>query len=132
VSALDSPRSPFDEHVGTEWLETAEEEAKARIAISEHHMQPYGIVHGGLLCTLAESIASRATHLAVRDDGMAAMGQSQAASFLRPISGGHANAMARRRHGGRTSWVWDVEISDDKGRLCALIRVTIAVRPTSR
>lgn len=128
---MDPSQSPFDEHVGTEWLKAGEEEATARIAIEQRHLQPHGTVHGGVLCTLAESVTSRATFLAVRERGMVAMGQSQLASFLRPISDGHANATARRRHGGRTSWVWDVEISDDEGRLCALIRVTIAVRPAS-
>ena len=47
---------------------------------------------------------------------MAAMGQSNSATFLRPITEGHVNAVARPRHRGRTSWVWDVEIADDEGR----------------
>ena len=38
-------------------------------------------------------------------------------------------AVAKRRHRGRTTWVWEVEISDDQQRLCALVRMTIAVRP---
>jgi len=36
---------------------------------------------------------------------------------------------ARARHRGKTSWVWDAEASDDQGRLCALAKVTVAVRP---
>jgi uncharacterized protein (TIGR00369 family) len=60
---------------------------------------------------------------------MAAMGQANQATFLRPISDGHVNATATVRHQGRTSWVWDCELSDDEGRLCALVRMTIAVRP---
>ena len=48
---------------------------------------------------------------------MAAMGQSNSATFLRPITEGHVNAVARPRHRGRTTWVWDVEITDDEGRL---------------
>jgi acyl-coenzyme A thioesterase PaaI-like protein len=39
------------------------------------------------------------------------------------------HAEARRRHRGSTTWVWDVDMTDDEGRLCALARVTIAVRP---
>ncbi len=60
---------------------------------------------------------------------MVAMGQSNQASFLRPISTGHANIEAVARHRGRTTWVWDCEVSDDEGRLCALVRMTLAVRP---
>ena len=60
---------------------------------------------------------------------MAAFGQSNEASFLRPISAGTVHAEARPRHRGRTTWVWDTEITDDDGRLCSLVRMTIAVRP---
>ena len=54
---------------------------------------------------------------------------SNRATFLRPITAGTIHAQATRRHRGRTTWVWDVEISDDDGRLCAMSRMTIAVRP---
>ena len=53
---------------------------------------------------------------------------SNQTSFLRPITEGTIHAEARRRHRGRTTWVWEVEITDDHGRLCALVRMTIAVR----
>ena len=59
---------------------------------------------------------------------MVAMGQANDTTFLRPISEGHLNATATPRHRGRTTWVWDVEITDDEGRVCALARVTIAVQ----
>ena len=63
---------------------------------------------------------------------MVAIGQSNQATFLRPIADGHVNADARPRHRGRTTWIWDCEITDDEGRLCALVRMTIAVRPAVR
>jgi 1,4-dihydroxy-2-naphthoyl-CoA hydrolase len=56
------------------------------------------------------------------------MGQSNQTSFLRPIVAGTIHATARRRHRGRTTWVWEVDITDDDGRLCALVRMTVAVR----
>ncbi|MSO41770.1 MAG: PaaI family thioesterase [Solirubrobacterales bacterium] len=115
--------------IGTEWIEDGPELARARIAVTDKLRQPLGLVHGGVLATLAESVCSRATYLAVAEEGNVAMGQSNATSFLRPMTEGHINAVARRRHGGRTTWIWDVEISDDEGRLCALVRTTVAVRP---
>jgi 1,4-dihydroxy-2-naphthoyl-CoA hydrolase len=123
-----APISPFDQLIGTEWLEIAPEQARARIAIEERHTQPYGLVHGGVFATLAESICSRATHDSVRDQGQVAVGLSNATSFMRPMRKGHVNALARRRHAGRTTWIWDVELSDDEGRVCALVRMTIAIR----
>jgi uncharacterized protein (TIGR00369 family) len=60
---------------------------------------------------------------------MMAQGLSNQTSFLRPILEGTVHARAFRRHKGRTTWVWEVEITDDQGRLCALVRMTVAVRP---
>jgi 1,4-dihydroxy-2-naphthoyl-CoA hydrolase len=123
------PASTFDVHIGTEWLDLGPDEARARIPVEDHHKQPVGLVHGGVFATLAESICSAATYVAVAGDGMGVMGQSNATTFLRPISEGHLNAVARPRHRGRTTWIWDVEISDNDERVCALVRITIAVRP---
>ncbi len=90
--------------------------------------QPFGIVHGGAYASLAESLCSRATFEAVGPENIA-LGQSNDTKFLRPCSSGTVSAVATARHRGRTSWVWDVEMSDDEGRLLALTRMTIAVRP---
>ena len=100
--------------------------------MTDNVRQPYGIVHGGAYATAAESLASAATYMAVRDQGMVAMGQSNHTSFLRPVSEGTVHATGTARHRGRTTWVWEVEFTDDQGRLCALTRVTMAVRSAER
>lgn len=119
----------FADEIGIEWLNLDPDDARARIAIEPRHLQPFGIVHGGVFSALAESLTSAATYGAVHEQGMVAMGQANDTTFLRPIGDGHANAVATPRHRGRTTWVWDVEITDDEGRVCALSRMTIAVRP---
>jgi 1,4-dihydroxy-2-naphthoyl-CoA hydrolase len=121
-------RDGLAELIGLEYLEQGPELVRARAPVSDRIRQPYGIVHGGTYATIAESICSLATAVAVWPDGRIAMGQSNNASFMRPISEGHVNATARRRHRGRTSWIWDVEFTDDADRLCALVRMTVAVR----
>jgi uncharacterized protein (TIGR00369 family) len=78
---------------------------------------------------MAEGMASEATFRAVYPDGFIAIGMSNQTSFLRPITAGTIHAEARRRHRGRTTWLWEVDFTDDEGHLCALTRVTIAVRP---
>jgi 1,4-dihydroxy-2-naphthoyl-CoA hydrolase len=117
------------ELIGIEYQQTGGEEVRARVEVSDNVRQPFGLVHAGVYAVMAESICSGATWLAVHEDGKVAMGQSNNATFLRPITEGHVNAVARPRHRGRTTWVWDVEISDDQGRTCALVRMTVAVRP---
>ena len=124
-----SRRDGLGDLIGLEYLETSPDEINARAEVTEDLLQPAGLVHGGVYAAIAESICSGGTWLAVQGDGMAAMGQSNSATFLRPITQGYVNAVARPRHRGRTSWVWDVEITDDEGRSCALIRMIIAVRP---
>jgi uncharacterized protein (TIGR00369 family) len=117
------------ETLGIEVLDPGPDPARARLPVTPAVCQPFGIVHGGTLAALAETICSLATYAVVKDDGMAALGQSNQATFLRPVSEGHVHAEARPRHRGRTTWVWDCEITDDEGRLCSLVRMTVAVRP---
>ncbi|HEU4974954.1 MAG TPA: PaaI family thioesterase [Baekduia sp.] len=119
----------FDQHYGLEDLRAGGEEATARLAIGPHHLQPTGVVHGGVYAAIAEAVASFGTNATVGGDGNVALGMTNATSFLRPAASGTLHARGRARHRGRTSWVWDVDIADDDGRLCATGRVTLAVRP---
>jgi 1,4-dihydroxy-2-naphthoyl-CoA hydrolase len=120
--------SPFDTHYGLEIDEATEEVVTGRAALRPHVLQPIGLVHGGVHASIAEALASLGTNVGVHRDGKIGLGQSNNSSFLRPIKEGTIHAVARRRHRGRTTWIWDVEMTDDTGRLCAMSRVTIAVR----
>jgi 1,4-dihydroxy-2-naphthoyl-CoA hydrolase len=119
----------FDALYGLELLECHEDLVLGRVAVRDDLRQPFGLVHGGVLAAIAETLASLGTAVVVIPEGNGAMGLSNSTSFLRPITDGTIHGRALRRHRGRTTWVWDVEITDDAGRLCALTRMTIAVRP---
>lgn len=119
----------LDGTLGLDHVEIAPEAARGRFAVADRVRQPYGIVHGGAYAAIAESLASRATYEGVAGEGMLALGLSNSTSFLRPAFEGTIESRARRLHRGRTTWLWDVEHRDDQGRLCAVSRVTIAVRP---
>jgi 1,4-dihydroxy-2-naphthoyl-CoA hydrolase len=123
------PEGTLGEVLEFEHLESGPERATARFEVAQKHKQPFGLVHGGVYAALAEGLASEATAQAVGPDGMLAQGMSNNLSFLRPVFGGTVHAEAVRRHRGRTTWVWDVDMTDDEGRLCASARVTVAVRP---
>jgi 1,4-dihydroxy-2-naphthoyl-CoA hydrolase len=114
----------FDAHYGLELLDASGEEVRARCPVAEHVLQPVGLVHGGVYAAMAESMASIGT--VVGTEGAAA-GMSNHTSFLRPMTEGTIHAVARARHRGRSTYVWEVDFSDDAGRLCAVSRVTIAV-----
>ena len=122
-------RATLDDVLGFELTELGEESARGRVVVSDRLLQPLGMVHGGVYAALAESLASAATHRFVSADGDAALGMSNSTSFFRPVTAGTVHAAATRLHRGRTSWVWDVHMTDESGRVCAVSRVTVAVRP---
>ena len=119
----------LDGTLGFEVLEVSPERARSRAPVANRLKQPFGLVHGGVYAAMAESLASQATVMGVYEDGNIAVGLSNHTSFMRPVLEGYVNATARRVHRGGTTWVWEVELTDDDGRLCALSRVTMAVRP---
>jgi uncharacterized protein (TIGR00369 family) len=118
----------FDALYGLEVTGSDDDGLRGRVEVRDEIRQPYGLVHGGVYASIAESLASYGTAIAVMKEGRIAMGLSNHTSFLRPMTDGSINAIARPQHRGRTTWVWEVEMLDDRDRLCALTRVTIAVR----
>lgn len=123
------PPGGYEALLGLQLDEVRDDRVRAHIAVRDELRQPFGLVHGGVLASIAETLASLGTAVVVIPEGNAAMGLTNSTSFLRPIVDGTIHALATRRHRGRTTWIWDVEMSDDAGRLCALARMTIAVRP---
>jgi 1,4-dihydroxy-2-naphthoyl-CoA hydrolase len=117
----------LDDALGWELLSLGAETAEARFTVDDRHRQPFGVVHGGVYCALAESVASLATAGAVGLESVV-LGLSNSTSFFRPVAEGTVHADAERIHRGRTTWVWDVRFTDAAGRLCAASRVTVAVR----
>jgi uncharacterized protein (TIGR00369 family) len=123
-----TPRHGFDALYGLVLTEVSDDGMRADVEVRDELKQPAGLVHGGVYASIAESLASLGTAVAVLSHGKQAMGLSNQTSFLRPITEGTVHAVAHPKHRGRTTWVWEVELVDDQGRLCVLSRVTIAVR----
>jgi 1,4-dihydroxy-2-naphthoyl-CoA hydrolase len=121
----------FDGLYGLQVSSISDVEVRGSVAVRDEVKQPAGLVHGGVYASMAEAMASMATYVAVAGEGQTAMGLSNSTSFLRPVTEGTVHATARRLHRGRTTWVWDVSFTDDEDRLCAVTRMTIAVRPAS-
>jgi 1,4-dihydroxy-2-naphthoyl-CoA hydrolase len=129
IEQLNGAVSGFDRLYGLQIVDYADGEVSAQVTARDEVKQPAGLVHGGLYASIAESMTSLATALAVMPAGNMAMGLSNNTSFLRPITEGAVHAHASVIHRGRTTWVWDVRFTDDAGRSCAVTRMTIAVRP---
>jgi len=124
-----APEDAFDATIGFVVDPTSEiGHLTGTLPVRPRVCQPFGIVHGGVYAAIAETLASQGTANAVRSEGRVPLGMSNNTSFLRPVSQGSVHGEATAIHRGRTSWVWDVQMRDDEGRLCATSRVTIAVR----
>jgi uncharacterized protein (TIGR00369 family) len=115
----------FDAHYGLEIEAATADGARGSVRVTDGVRQPAGLVHGGVYASMAESLAVAATQAAT---GQTAVGHSSQTSFLRPITEGTVHATGRPRHSGRSTWVWEFDVTDDDGRLCALVRMTVAVR----
>jgi len=118
----------FDRLYGLEVLELGDEHARARVAVRAELKAPSGVVHGGVYASIAEGLASLATETVVAPEGRVAVGVANHTTVLHPITDGTIEALAVRRHRGRTTWVWQVDLSDGHNRLCVVSRVTVAIR----
>jgi 1,4-dihydroxy-2-naphthoyl-CoA hydrolase len=85
------------------------------IDLGPDHHTPWGVVHGGVYTTAAESAASIGASLAVRDRGQFAVGVHNATDFLRPATSGRAEVIAEPLQQGRVQQLWLVTITNERG-----------------
>jgi 1,4-dihydroxy-2-naphthoyl-CoA hydrolase len=132
-ASLPAPLIPiersFEGFLDLEWVGLGPDCAHVRFAVREVLKQPLGLLHGGIYAAVAETVASVATVNQVWPDGNVGAGLSNHASFLRPITEGTVDVQVRLRGHDEREWTWGHEFRDEAGRLCALVDVTIAVRP---
>jgi uncharacterized protein (TIGR00369 family) len=130
---LPSPILPlertFEGFLDLEWLELTPTSAHVRFEVRDNLKQPLGLLHGGIFSAVAETVASVATVNEVWRDGFSGSGLSNVASFLRPVTAGTVDVTAALRGHDEREWLWSHEFRDEQERLCALVDVTIAVRP---
>jgi 1,4-dihydroxy-2-naphthoyl-CoA hydrolase len=106
----------------------------ARLTVEEHHLQPMGIVHGGVYAAIAEAIASigASVNASSRVPGSAVVGLDNHTSFLRATRlGTEIHAEALPRQAGRRTQSWDVTMRDPDHRELAVSRVRLLVQPMS-
>jgi 1,4-dihydroxy-2-naphthoyl-CoA hydrolase len=112
--------------MGIEIVEATAQRVVARMPV-EGNTQPYGILHGGASCVLAETIGSIGSALHAGPDRIA-MGIEINATHHRSVSEGHVTAVATQVHGGRTLATYEIVITDDRDRRVCTARLTCAVR----
>ena len=110
----------FDTELGLEYLELTPDGGKAQLQIHDKLLQPWGIVHGGVYCSMVESLASLSAHVWLSENGGGTVvGVNNNTDFLRAISSGTVTAVSTPIHRGRRQQLWLITITDDNDRVVA-------------
>jgi uncharacterized protein (TIGR00369 family) len=133
AARADLPDKPIPDSMGgaaelldIEIIEMSDEKVVATMPVTKKHHQPFGVLHGGVSVVLAESVASVGAYLAA-PDGFVAMGIEINANHIRAVREGMVTAVATPVHRGRSTQVWQVEITGDNDKLICVSRCTLAI-----
>jgi 1,4-dihydroxy-2-naphthoyl-CoA hydrolase len=117
------------EYIGIEWIEAGEDFLKAKMPVDHRTNQPYGLLHGGASCVLAETIGSVASAMVVDHSKFVCVGLEINANHVRSARQGFVTGVATVLHLGGNTHVWDIKIYDELEKLVCVSRLTVAVIP---
>ncbi len=115
-----------------EWVTIEADFLQMKMPVNNKTKQPYGLLHGGASCALAETIGSIASALVIDTSIYACTGLEINANHIRSATEGFVWATAKPLHLGRTTHVWDIKIVDDADKLVCVSRLTVAILDKSQ
>jgi 1,4-dihydroxy-2-naphthoyl-CoA hydrolase len=115
------------EHLGIIWVEIGENFLKAKMPVTEKTRQPYGLLHGGANCVLAETIGSVGSALVINQATSICVGLEINANHIRSVKSGFVTGTAMPLHLGSSTHVWDIRIHDEREKLVCVSRLTVAI-----
>ena len=113
-------------HLGIEFLEVGDNWIRGRVPVDTRTRQPYGILHGGVSVVLAETLGSCGAAFACPQSHRA-VGLDINANHLRSTTSGWVTGTARPLHVGRSTHVWQIELTNDQGQLTCVSRLTMSI-----
>ena len=122
-------KDTMNEHLGIEWTEVGTDSLKATMPVDVRTRQPYGLLHGGASCVLAESLGSVASAMVVDHTKFYCVGIEINANHVRSAREGVVTGIATPLHIGNSTHVWDIKIYDQRDKLVCVSRLTVAVMP---
>ncbi len=129
ISINDFPLSEISlgTHLGMQWVEIGPDFLKMSMPVDERTKQPYGLLHGGASCALAETVGSVASALVIDTSKFICVGLEINANHIRAVKEGFVIATATRLHLGGSTHVWDIKLHDQNEKLVCVCRLTVAV-----
>lgn len=122
-------KDTMGEHLAIEFTEVGPDYLKARMPVDHRTRQPYGLLHGGASCVLAETLGSVGAAMSVDYNRFICVGLEINANHIRSVREGFVTGVATPIHIGSSTQVWETKIYDEKERLICVSRLTVAVLP---
>ena len=120
-------KNTIAEQIGIEFTEIGDDFLKGRMPVDHRTHQPYGLLHGGASCVLAETLGSVASALVIDQEKFICVGLEINANHIRGVRQGFVTGIATHIHIGATTHVWDIKIHDEREKLVCISRLTVAV-----
>jgi 1,4-dihydroxy-2-naphthoyl-CoA hydrolase len=123
------PLSPntMAEYLGIEWVEVGDDFIKAKMPVDHRTIQPYGLLHGGASCVLAETLGSVASAMVIDHSQFYCVGIEINANHVRGVKEGYVTGVTTPLHLGSTTHVWDIKLYDEKQKLVCVSRLTVVI-----
>lgn len=120
-------KGTMGEYIGIEWIELGSDFLKARMPVDDRTKQPYGLLHGGASCVLAETLGSVASAHVIDPEKFICVGLEINANHLRSVREGFVTGTVIPIHIGASTHVWDIRINNEREKLVCISRLTVAI-----
>jgi 1,4-dihydroxy-2-naphthoyl-CoA hydrolase len=120
-------KGTMSEHIGMVFTEVGPDFVKGTMPVDARTRQPYGLLHGGASCVLAETLGSVASALVIDQEKFICVGLEINANHIRGVREGLVTGIATPLHIGASTHVWDIKIHDAREKLVCVSRLTVAI-----
>lgn len=120
-------KNSLSDHLGIVFTEVGDDYLTATMPVDRRTMQPFGILHGGATCALAENVASAAANFCIDPKTHLCVGMEINVNHLKAVKEGKIRGVARPYHLGKRTQVWEIKIFNSQNQLTAISRLTLAV-----
>ena len=128
----DLGKNTMADFLGMEWVSISASEIRLSMPVNDHTKQPYGLLHGGASCALAETLGSVASALVIDREKYYCVGLEINANHVRSAREGIVTGVCTPLHLGKSTHVWDIKIYDQAEKLVCVSRLTVAIIPIGK
>ena len=125
----DTSKNTLMETLAIDYIDVGEDFLLAKMPVTPKVHQPDGVLHGGAMVALAESVGSAASYIFLDASKYFVRGIEISANHVKSIKDGFVFAKAIILHKGRTTQLWEIKITNEEGQLISLCKLTTIALP---